>query len=136
MFKTKEELNYVRMAGKCVSYFARNLVDQLEIIVDQETNVSHQNFAEKIERKLEKENAKIKDHLGFNIDSLDFTYTPILQSGGVYDLRPQAESNQKNFKFDTIIWNLCMKYMNFNCIIARTVFINPSKVIYKIYDRK
>ena len=81
-----------------------------------------------MEAFLEKNQKKIKEILGFSIENLDFTYSPVIQSGGYYDFRPQAESNQKNLSFDTIIWNLAVKYMNFNCAIIRTFFINASKV--------
>lgn len=128
MYKTPTDLNFMRLAGQSAIFLSEILVQKLENTIDNEISTTHQAFAQEIERKLDVDLEKIQEKLGFSVDSLEFTYTPIVQSGGTYDLRPQAESNDKRLTFDTILWNLCVKYMNFNCIIARTIFINATKV--------
>lgn len=129
MYKTPTDLNFMRLSGQCAVCLAEILIEKLENTIDNEISITHLDFAQQIERKLDLDLDKIKEKLGFSVDSLEFTYTPIVQSGGTYDLRPQAESNENSLSFDTILWNLCVKYMNFNCIVARTIFINATQVI-------
>ncbi len=135
MIKTPSDLNFMRMSSQSAIFFAKALTEELETIISQEMSISHKKIAEKMENLLEKNQKKIKESLGFSIESLDFTYSPVIQSGGYYDFRPQAESNGKNLSFDTIIWNLAVKYMNFNSAIVRTFFINASNVQKEAYEK-
>ncbi len=57
----------------------------------------------------------------------DFAYTPIIQSGGDYNLKPTADSNNKNLQYDVILISLAGRYFDFNCNINRTLFINPKQ---------
>jgi len=130
MCKSPGELNFMRMSGQSVVYFARSLILELEDIIEKDVKIGHKKLSEKIEKKLESDSGKAEEDLGFKIDNLDFTYTPIIQSGGHYDLRPNAESNEKTLECGTILWNIGMKYMNYNCLIIRTFFINALEVIF------
>lgn len=130
MLKNPSDLNFVRLSGRCACFFGNSLLKELEQAIEGEKRVSHSVLADFPEDLLVKQGREIEEKLGFKVDTLDFTYTPIIQSGGVYDLRLQAESNQKNLAFDTIIWNICVRYMNYNCAVIRTLFINPSKVTF------
>jgi len=55
-------------------------------------------------------------------------YLPIVQSGGSYDLRPQAESSDEFLTYDTIICSVGAKYHQYNSNIVRTLFIDPDSV--------
>ena len=59
---------------------------------------------------------------------VDLAYLPIIQSGGTYDLRPQAESTDEILSYDTIICSVGSKYHDYNCNIVRTLFIDPDNV--------
>lgn len=53
-------------------------------------------------------------------------FCPIVQSGGNYDLRPQAESNDNELKYDIIIATSGFKYRDYNTSMSRTLFIDPT----------
>jgi nucleosome binding factor SPN SPT16 subunit len=65
-----------------------------------------------------------------NVDfgSTDWIYTPIIQSGGKYDLKVSAESNQDNLKAGVILASFGIKYKDYCSNIARTFMIAPQKV--------
>ena len=65
-----------------------------------------------------------------NVDfaSTDWVFGPIIQSGGRYDLRASAVSDNKNLTPGVIIASLGIRYKNYCSSMARTFFINPSKV--------
>eukprot|EP01133_Synstelium_polycarpum_P015861 gene15861-18847_t len=64
---------------------------------------------------------------------VDYAYEPIVQSGGIYDLRLNASSNDDNLHFGTIIVSLGTRYKNYCTNIARTYFIDPSEEIKTNY---
>lgn len=57
----------------------------------------------------------------------DFSFTPLVQSGGEYSLKPTAESSQKALSFDVILLTVAGWYFDYNTNICRTLLINPSK---------
>ena len=57
----------------------------------------------------------------------DLAFTPIIQSGGKYELKPTAESNNDYLKSDTIIITSGVHYHEYNSTCARTLMINPSE---------
>jgi len=59
----------------------------------------------------------------------DWCYPPIVQSGGVYDLKPSAVSNNDYLHADTIICSLGVRYKSYCTNISRTFLIDPKKVI-------
>ncbi len=61
--------------------------------------MKHARFSEKIEAAIQdpKEcNVKLKT------ENLDSAYPPIVQSGGVYDLKLSAQSDERNISFDAV----------------------------------
>lgn len=65
-----------------------------------------------------------------NVDytSSDWIYTPIIQSGGDYDLKVSAESNEKNLTPGVIVASFGIKYKEYCSSMARTFMISPDKV--------
>jgi nucleosome binding factor SPN SPT16 subunit len=61
-------------------------------------------------------------------DLVESCYTPIIQSGGVYDLKPSAVSNDDQLHFGTIICSLGARYRHYCSNVARTYFVDPDKV--------
>lgn len=64
---------------------------------------------------------------------IDFTSTewmipPIIQSGGKYDLRLSAQSNQDPLKPGVILCTLGMRYKNYCSSMGRTFMIDPHAV--------
>lgn len=65
----------------------------------------------------------------------DWIYTPIIQSGGKYDLKVSAESNQDNLKAGVILAGIGIKYKEYCSNIARTFMIAPHKVGWQPYPK-
>ena len=64
---------------------------------------------------------------------MESCYTPIIQSGGEYDIRVSAQSNNKVMQFDVIICSLGARYRNYCANIARTYLVDPVKKILDTY---
>ena len=61
-------------------------------------------------------------------DLIDSCYLPIIQSGGVYELKPSAVSNDQTMHFGVIVVALGLRYKGFCSNIARTLLINSTPV--------
>lgn len=69
--------------------------------------------------------------IGLNVssDAVDACYTPIIQSGGNYDIKISAQSNDSTLTPDVIICSLGAKYKGYCANVARTFMVNvPTKV--------
>ena len=72
---------------------------------------------------------------------IEACYYPIVQSGGNYDLRPNAQSDNKPLSYDIIIAACGARYRNYCAHVARTFFVDAPrkvetcyKVLLKIID--
>jgi nucleosome binding factor SPN SPT16 subunit len=103
-------------------------IPEMEGILEDEKKITHEKLAEKTETCIYDENLRQKlissDMSG---DLLDWAYTPIIQSGGEYDLKPSAVSNDKQLHRGAIICSLGLRYRNYCANIGRTFLIDPSK---------
>ncbi len=108
-------------------------VRSMEEIVDKEKKSSQSVLSDKLEEFLGNPIQKLK------MEKLDQSlvenacFTPIIQSGGVYDLNPSALSTEDNLAYDTIICSLGARYGGYCSHVARTYFINPSPLQSKCY---
>jgi nucleosome binding factor SPN SPT16 subunit len=66
-------------------------------------------------------------------ETIDSCYFPIIQSGGVYDIKPSAKSDNNQLKFDIIMCSLGARYKSYCSNIVRTFLIDPNKYISKVY---
>lgn len=71
--------------------------------------------------------------IGSSVNKVDFTstewvYSPIIQSGGKYDLRVSAVSDEGNLKPGVILASLGLRYKSYCSAMARTFIINPHRV--------
>lgn len=65
---------------------------------------------------------------GIDFSNSDWIYTPIIQSGGKYDLKISAESNSDNLKSGVVLASMGIKYKEYCANIARTFLIGPDNV--------
>jgi nucleosome binding factor SPN SPT16 subunit len=63
-----------------------------------------------------------------NADYLDWCYTPIIQSGGAYDLKPSAVSDERVIEPGVVLVSAGVRYRNYCSNISRTYLIDPPKV--------
>lgn len=54
-------------------------------------------------------------------------YGPVVQSGGAYDLKLSAQSDDKTLHAGTIIAGLGLKYKSYCSIVARTYLVDPNE---------
>lgn len=60
-----------------------------------------------------------------NQANLDIAYAPIVQSGGVYDLKVSAASSEERLQYDVILCSLGARYSMYCANIARTFLVDP-----------
>jgi nucleosome binding factor SPN SPT16 subunit len=65
---------------------------------------------------------------------LEWAYTPIIQSGGNYDLRPSALSDTNNLHGGVVLASLGARYKSYCSNIGRTYLFDPTKDQEKHYN--
>ncbi|MCL7025085.1 hypothetical protein MKW94_006052 [Papaver nudicaule] len=132
--KDSTEITNVKKAAFLSSSAMKNfVVPKLEKIIDEEKKVTHSSLMEDTEKAV-LEPAKVKVKL--KADNIDICYPPIFQSGGVFDLRPSASSNEENLYYDSasvIICAIGSKYNSYCSNVARTFLIDANAMQSKAY---
>ncbi|PQQ10285.1 FACT complex subunit SPT16-like isoform X1 [Prunus yedoensis var. nudiflora] len=98
--KDQIELTNVKKAAFLTSSVMRSfVVPKLEKVIDEEKKVSHSSLMDDTEKAI-LEPARIKVKL--KAENVDICYPPIFQSGGEFDLKPSASSNDENLCYDLL----------------------------------
>ncbi|GBG67251.1 hypothetical protein CBR_g88540 [Chara braunii] len=72
----------------------------------------------------------------FRSENVDICYPPVFQSGGIYDLRPSAQSNDDPLYYDAMAVIICAlgaRYLSYCSNIARTFLIDADSSQEKAY---
>ncbi|MCL7022174.1 hypothetical protein MKW94_024963 [Papaver nudicaule] len=132
--KDNTEITNVKKAAFLSSSAMKNfVVPKLEKIIDEEKKVTHSSLMEDTEKAV-LDPAKVKVKL--KADNVDICYPPIFQSGGEFDLRPSASSNEENLYYDSasvIICAIGSKYNSYCSNVARTFLIDANATQSKAY---
>jgi len=129
--KEENEIETIRKAcGVTVEIFNKFVKDQLTNIIDSEKRVKHSKFGDSIEKTIE--DKKYTKNLDRNM--LEMCYTPIIQSGGNYNLKFSAENDKNNIHFGAIICGLGTRYKQYCTNIVRTILVSPTEEQQKIYE--
>lgn len=142
--KDQDEYSNHLVASKSSMVMMDVFTNEMMKIVDEESKVSHVKLSETIEDRIEKNNWFNKSPLGkkllsnldeFDQDLLDWCYSPIIQSGKEFDLRPSAQSSSKNLATEGVILaSLGLRYKNYCSNIGRSFLIDPTKSMESNYD--
>lgn len=129
--KDEDELRSMRNASRAATgLLSEYFVDEMSAILDAEKKVTHKDLADKIDQKLDDGNffKNLKTKLPSNFDSsqLDYSYGPVIQSGGSYDTKLTAASDTDNLHAGVIIAGLGLRYKSYNSILARTFLVDPN----------
>lgn len=118
-------------SGIMANYF----VDQMSGILDEEKKVTHKSLSDKVGNVIEDEKffQKLKVSNGFDPIQLDWAVSPIVQSGGKYDLKLSAEPDDNNLHAGVILSTLGLRYKTYSSLIARTYLIDPNKAQESAY---
>jgi nucleosome binding factor SPN SPT16 subunit len=130
--KDEEELRAIRAASKAsTALMTKYVADEMTTIIDEERKITHSAFTDKIENKIDDERFFKKKDLKlppeFDPTQLDWCYSPVVQSGGKYDLKPSAVSDDSRLEPGVILCSLGMRYKAYCSNIARTYLIDPTK---------
>eukprot|EP01083_Nonionella_stella_P072592 195774_1 len=132
--KSRTELDTVRSAGQFTSdVLKKYLQPEIETIVDEDKQVSQADLAEQTEDVF-MDPKRVDSQLPGEV--IETCYTPIIQSGGQFNLKPSAVSNEENLHYDnggTIIVALGARFRSYCSNIARTFFFDPSKEQENVY---
>ncbi|KAD7116726.1 hypothetical protein R6Q59_006536 [Mikania micrantha] len=137
LFAVKEagELTNVKKAAYLTaSAMKQFVVPKLEKVIDEEKKVTHSSLMDDTEKAiLEPTSIKVK----LKADNVDICYPPIFQSGGNFDLRPSASSNDDHLYYDSasvIICALGSRYNSYCANVARTFLIDSNTTQSKAYQ--
>jgi len=120
----EEQASVKRAAVFSAELLTKHLVPRIETVVDEESSVTHEKLAEEAEEAF---GDPKKLGLNLNRDNLEPCYTPIIQSGGSYNLKPSAFSDEKKLHSGTITCSVGARYKSYCSNVGRTYIINPSK---------
>ncbi|BGP11874.1 FACT complex subunit spt16 [Rhodotorula toruloides] len=133
--KDSEELQNERNAAKMTNKLMSHFSDVMSGYIDEGKKVTHEQLGEQIEAKLEDskfwKNLKLGDD--FETGFGDWCYSPIIQSGGNYDLKSSAVTDDQRLKAGVILCSLGIRYKSYCSNVGRTFMIDPTKDQEKNY---
>lgn len=142
--KDSDEFGNSRLAAKASVVMMDSFANDMMVVVDEELKTTNVDISDKLDKKIDNTRWFTKTALGkkvlqsnsdFDPEQVDWCYSPIVQSGGDYDLKPSALSSEKSFVGDgVIISSLGLRYKNYCSNIARTFLIDPTPEIEGNYD--
>ncbi|KAK4688063.1 FACT complex subunit SPT16, partial [Tremellales sp. Uapishka_1] len=135
----KNEITGAKMTSTCMIHYLKT---KMESLLDRGTKISHEDLAGLVEEKIGNDskaadmklwskNAQLGD---VDFTSTDWVYTPIIQSGGKYDLKASAFSNTDPLKPGIILASLGIRYKNYCTSMGRSFLISPQESQEKNYS--
>ncbi|KAK9283614.1 hypothetical protein L1049_011864 [Liquidambar formosana] len=133
--KDSGELTNLKKAAFLTASVMKNyVVPKLENVIDEEKKVTHSSLMDDAEKAiLEPARAKVK----LKAENVDICYPPIFQSGGNFDLKPSAASNDDYLYYDSasvIICAIGSRYNSYCSNVARTFLIDSNAMQSKAYE--
>ncbi|KAK9717864.1 FACT complex subunit spt16, variant 2 [Basidiobolus ranarum] len=135
--KEEEEIKTTKIACKLSSLVMKNFfIDEMSSIIDEEKQITHDKLSESTENSIWDDGIvkRLKLPTDAKLDLADWCYSPIVQSGGSYDLRSSAISNSDNLHAGTIVCSLGIRYKSYCSNIGRTFLIDPNKTQERNYE--
>lgn len=136
IFAVKDEAEIIsikKAAFLSASVLKNVVVPRLEVIIDEEKRVTHSGLMEDTEKAiLDPQKAKVK----LKAENVDICYPPVFQSGGEFDLRPGAVSNDENLYYEAtgvIVCAIGSRYNSYCSNVSRTYLIDAEPVQGKAY---
>jgi nucleosome binding factor SPN SPT16 subunit len=129
--KDPEEVDFSRKAAILSNKVMKHgFVAKMETIVDEDSLIPHSNLCRDVESIVtDPSKIDIKVQKGF----VDSCFSPIIQSGGKYDIRVSAQSDDSHLKPDIVICSLGAKYRNYCANISRTFLFDPPPKVDSTY---
>ncbi|CAH8378754.1 unnamed protein product [Eruca vesicaria subsp. sativa] len=129
-----EIMNVKKAAYLAYSVMKNVVVPKLENVIDEEKDVTHSSLMDLTEKAIvEPAKANVK----LRAENVDICYPPIFQSGGKFDLKPSAASDDELLTYDPasiIISAVGARYNSYCSNIARTYLIDATPLQSKAYE--
>ncbi|KAI5965899.1 SPT16 [Candida pseudojiufengensis] len=142
--KDSEEFENTKIASNASVVMMDTFVNDMMTIVDQEKKITNSQLTDQIEDKIENNKWYLKSKLGKNLlqslkdfdsEFLEWCYSPIIQSGDDYDLKPSALSTEKQLVGEGVILaSIGLRYKSYCANVGRTFLIDPTKEMENNYD--
>ncbi|KAF7190408.1 FACT complex subunit spt16 [Pseudocercospora fuligena] len=135
--KDENELRAIRNASSASAYVMKDyFVETMSDILDKEKKITHKALSQKVSNKLDDEKffRGMKGVGKFDSLQLDWSVSPVVQSGGNFDLKLQNEPDDNNLhQPGVIISALGLRYQTYASMIARTYLVEPNKQQESMY---
>ncbi|KAM0787049.1 hypothetical protein ACM66B_006314 [Microbotryomycetes sp. NB124-2] len=133
--KEPEEIRNETYAAKMTNKLMSHFSDAMSDAIDSQKKITHEQLGEQIEQKLEDGKFWKKQNLGddFETGFGDWCYSPIIQSGGNYDLKSSAQTDDQRLKPGVILCSLGIRYKSYCSNVGRTFMIDPHSTQDKNY---
>ncbi|KAJ1889204.1 FACT complex subunit spt16, partial [Coemansia sp. IMI 209127] len=126
--KEDSEIKSERTAAEmCNAAMQDYFIDEMAKTFDEGKSISNEKIAEKVANALS--NDKLSKRLFSKVPLLEmaeWAAHPSVQSGGKYDLSPNAESSSTPLHAGTVVCTLSMRYFMYSATISRTFMIDPT----------
>lgn len=130
--KEEVEVNLIRKAAFVTStLFDKFFKQQVVKVVDEEKSVKHSKLADQIEHALE---GKKYLGAGMDADQVEMCYSPIIQSGGKFNLKFSTVSSDDKMNFGVITCSLGVRYKFYCSNIVRTLMVEPTQEQQDLYN--
>ncbi|KAL0335383.1 UNVERIFIED_CONTAM: FACT complex subunit SPT16 [Sesamum radiatum] len=133
--KDKNEITCIKKAAYLTACAMKNfVVPKVEKVIDEEKKVTHASLMDDTEKAILD---PVKIGVKLRAENVDICYPPIFQSGGNFDLRPSASSNDDYLYYDSssvIICAIGSRYNSYCSNVARTYLIDSNAVQSKAYE--
>ncbi|KAK4702875.1 FACT complex subunit SPT16, partial [Phenoliferia sp. Uapishka_3] len=127
----RNESHAAKMTNQLMSHFS----DVMSSDIDEGKKVTHEQLGERIEQRLEDAKFWRKLELGdgFETGFGDWCYSPIIQSGGSYDLKSSAQTDDRRLTAGVILCSLGIRYKSYCSNVGRTFMVDPDAAQEKNY---
>ena len=116
--------------------FQNALVKRVENALETGSAPTHASLSAKAEELLFNQEKLSKMKLPENANNaalIDSCYSPIVQSGKIFDLKPSAASDDSKLDAGVIILQMGVRYASYCANVARTLFIDPIDVSFLFF---
>lgn len=134
--KTENDLKNIVRSCQLTEKTMKQLMQQVEDSIEDEVTITHSQLSSRIEKWYESDKTMRELEKIFGVDPRSFSdlaYSPIIQSGGNYDMKVTAEPDDKILTCDTITLRIGSKFRGFFSNLARTIFISPDSKQKAVY---
>ncbi|KAI8873416.1 SPT16-domain-containing protein [Ramicandelaber brevisporus] len=134
--KSESEVGILRTASKLSAGFMNEVfVKLMTDVIEEERNITNEGVAELVDNSIRDDSQrKLIKGVSPEWEESEWCYTPIIQSGQSFELKPSAASTSDKFTPTTVIASLGVRYKSYCSNVARTFFIDPSNTQQKVYE--